>query len=45
MLMTTLLERGITGAFVNDLLDFSTALEHKQYVTFLQKLQEFAAEN
>jgi len=35
MLMTTLLERGITGAFVNDLLDFSTSLEHKKYVNFL----------
>lgn len=44
MLMTTLLERGITGAFVNDLLDFSTASEHKQYVKFLKELQIFAKE-
>eukprot|EP00111_Clytia_hemisphaerica_P024441 TCONS_00072077-protein len=44
MLMTTLLERGITGAFVNDLLDFSTASEHKQYVKFLKELQVFAKE-
>ncbi|XP_065663579.1 complement component 1 Q subcomponent-binding protein, mitochondrial isoform X2 [Hydra vulgaris] len=43
MLMTTLLERGVDGVFVNSLLDLSTTLEHKQYISFLQSLQDFAA--
>ena len=43
MLMTTLLERGVDGVFVNSLLDLSTSVEHKQYISFLQSLQDFAS--
>lgn len=43
MLMTTLLERGITGAFVNDLIDLSTSAEHRHYLNFLKSLRNFAA--
>jgi len=43
MLMTTLLERGVTGVFVNDLIDLSTSAEHRHYLNFLRSLQAFAA--
>jgi len=42
-LMTTLLERGIDGVFVNNLIDLSTAVEHKHYVKFLKTLHGFAS--
>lgn len=44
MLMTTLLERGITGVLINDLIHLSTAVEHRHYLTFLKSLQEFASD-
>jgi len=44
LLMNTLLERGITGNFVNDLIDLSTSLEHGHYVTFLKSLGGFVKE-
>jgi len=44
MLMTMLLERGITGNFVNDLLDLSTTVEHRHYLTFLKSLNKFVNE-
>jgi len=44
LLMNTLLERGITGTFVNDLIDLSTAVEHKHYVNFLKSLGGFVKE-
>merc|ERR1712004_924812 len=42
LLMNTLEDRGINQEFMNSLLDFSTHYEHKQYISFLQTLQEFA---
>jgi len=44
LLMNTLLERGVTGNFVNDLIDLSTTLEHRHYVTFLKSLGGFVKE-
>lgn len=44
MLLNTLLERGIDGTFVNDLIDLSTAMEHRHYVTFLKSLGKFVKE-
>lgn len=44
LLMNTLLERGITGTFVNDLIDLSTAVEHNHYVIFLKSLGNFVKE-
>merc|ERR1712034_136045 len=41
MLMTILMERGITGSFVNNLLELSTAVEHRHYVNFLKDLKSF----
>jgi len=41
MLMTILMERGITGSFVNNLLELSTTVEHKHYVNFLKDLKSF----
>lgn len=43
MLMTTLLERGVNGVFINDLIDLSTSVEHRHYLTFLKTLQSFMA--
>ena len=40
--MTMLLERGITGTFVNDLLELSTSVEHRHYLSFLMSLRDFA---
>jgi len=45
LLMNTLLERGITGTFVNDLIDLSTAVEHHHYVSFLKSLGAFVKEH
>merc|ERR1711962_238711 len=41
-LMNTLEERGGTDEFVEKLLDLSSALEHKLYIDFLQKLHGIA---
>jgi len=41
MLMTILMERGITGSFVNNLLELSTTVEHRHYVNFLKDLKSF----
>ncbi|XP_022105090.1 complement component 1 Q subcomponent-binding protein, mitochondrial-like [Acanthaster planci] len=41
-LMNTLEERGITDEFVEKLSDLSSALEHKLYIEFLQKLHKIA---
>jgi len=41
LLMNTLLERGVTGTFINELIDLSTAVEHRHYVTFLKSLGNF----
>jgi len=40
-LMTMLEERGIDGEFSKELLDYSTDIEHKQYVDFLKDLKKF----
>jgi len=41
MLMNTLLERGVNGTFVNDLIDLSTSVEHRHYLNFLKSLEDF----
>jgi len=41
MLMTILMERGVNGSFVNNLLDLSTTVEHRHYVNFLKDLKSF----
>jgi len=43
MLMTLLSERGVTAAFVNDLLELSTTVEHRHYVNFLKDLKRFVS--
>ena len=43
--MTMLLERGITGTFINDLLDLSTSVEHRHYLSFLMSLRDFVNAN
>ncbi|CAF0745766.1 unnamed protein product [Didymodactylos carnosus] len=40
-LLNVLEERGIGEQFANQLMDFSTAHEHKQYISLLEKLQQF----
>ncbi len=42
MLLNMLEDRGIDAQFVEQLVDFCTAYEHKKYVSFLEGLQEFA---
>jgi len=44
MLLDTLLERGIDGAFVNELIGLSTNVEHQHYLAFLRLLKNFANE-
>jgi len=44
MLMNTLLERGVNGTFVNELIDLSTAVEHRHYLTFIKSLRNFMNE-
>ena len=44
LLMNVLFERGIDTAFVNKLIEYSTSVEHKKYVGFLQSLGKFASE-
>lgn len=41
MLLNMLAERGIDNNFCQWLLDYSTALEQKQYIQFLEDLQGF----
>ena len=43
MLLNMLEERGITAEFVDQLVEFSTAYEHKRYIEFLERLQQFAS--
>jgi len=43
LLMSVLEERGLGEDFSKDLVKFSTAYEHKQYITFLEKLKGHAA--
>ena len=35
-------DRGINAEFMDELLEFSTTFEHKQYIGFLEQLREFA---
>jgi len=42
LLMNTLEDRGINQDFMEELLEFSTHYEHRQYISFLQGLQDFA---
>lgn len=35
-------ERGVDGEFVDQLVEYTTAHEHKQYTKFLENLQDFA---
>lgn len=42
LLMNTLEDRGINADFMRELETFSTHYEHKQYINFLQGLQDFA---
>ena len=44
MLINTLLERGINGTFVNDLIDLSTSVEHRHYLNFLKSLGDYMKE-
>lgn len=44
MLMDMLDERGIDDTFVNNMVDFATSYEHKQYVEFLEKLKSVIKE-
>ena len=41
-LLNSIEERGITDEFVEKLSDLASALEHKLYIDFLQKLQGIA---
>jgi len=43
MLLKLLEERGVTGELIHQLIDFSTAYEHKRYVTLLEQLKDFAS--
>jgi len=45
MLMNTLLERGITATFLNDLIALSSSIEHRHYLNFLKSLKRFAIES
>jgi len=40
-LLNMMAERGVTSEFVQDLLKFSTAIEHRQHVKFLEDLKTF----
>ena len=42
MMLHMLEDRGINANFVEQLVDFATAYEHKKYVSFLEGLQDFA---
>ena len=44
MLMDMLDERGIDDTFVNNMVDFATSYEHKQYIEFLDKLKSVIKE-
>lgn len=41
--MNLLEERGVTSEFVEKMSDFATDYEHKLYVNFLTKLQDFVS--
>jgi len=43
LLLKLLEERGIDGELVHQLIEFSTAYEHKKYVSLLEQLQAFAS--
>ena len=40
-MLNMLEERGITGDFLDEMVEFSTAYEHNKYVGFLEQLKEF----
>ncbi|KAI0208691.1 hypothetical protein LSAT2_006614 [Lamellibrachia satsuma] len=40
MLLNLMEERGVDGTFVDELVEFSTAYEHKKYISFLKTLKE-----
>lgn len=44
MLINSLLERGIDGAFVNNLAELASAIEHRHYVGFMKSLREYVGE-
>lgn len=41
MLMQMLMERGVNVNFANQLLEFSTSVEHRHYIKFLKDLKKF----
>lgn len=41
LLLAMLEDRGINAEFMEELLEFSTTYEHKQYIGFLEQLREF----
>ena len=43
MLLNMLEERGITADFINELVDFSTAFEHRKYIGLLEDLKDFVS--
>jgi len=45
ILLNVLEERGIGEEFANQMMEFSTAHEHKQYIGLLEKLKDFAIKN
>ena len=44
MLLNLMEERGVDGTFVDELVEFSTAYEHKKYISFLKTLKEFVSQ-
>jgi hypothetical protein len=40
--LNVLEERGIGEEFANQMMEFSTAYEHKQYIGLLEKMKDFA---
>lgn len=45
MLINMLAERGVDSGFAQQLLDYSTALEHHYYIKFLENLENFIKQN
>ena len=36
-------DRGLDAAFFEKLVEYSTAYEHRQYITFLEQLKDFVS--
>jgi len=44
MLLNMMEERGVDGTMVEQLIELSTAYEHKKYISFLKTLKEFVSQ-